>query len=144
MITLEGYNITKLKEIYPLIYKSVFKEYTNTGNFPMYVYLGKDDGTFCGFLSGYTHNQNTWYLQRAGFTTDKQGRTSTLRMTREVIAILHKDWKYIMSVVANTDFPALKMLLKVGFKIIGTRVDTGGVLWVEMIHESAQDLEEKE
>lgn len=134
MVELEKFNIEEIKEVYPLLYAGIFREYSIDGNSPKQVYLGKEEGKYIGLVAGYEHSPSTWYLQRGGFILSEQKKTKALSRLRSVLAGIHKEYKYIMTIVENTDLPALKIDLNAGYVIIGTRMDTTGKLWVEMIH----------
>jgi len=128
------YTIDEIKEAYVDIYKSVFDDYDYEGNCPSIVYVCFENDEFVGFLSGYIQSQNTWYLQRGGFTKSEQGRFLNLARYRAGIDEIHKEWLGIMTLIKNTDISALKLSLGLNFRIIGTRMDTGNNLWVELLH----------
>ena len=135
MITLVRHLITEIQDDYPPIFISVFKEWNTDGNCPSMVYYGYDNGIFIGFVAGYPMSSTLWYIQRTGYVTDEQHKTKNVNRTREVMAALHGDWPYLLTLVGNDDIPMLKMALTVGFKVIGTRMDTKAKLWVELLKE---------
>jgi hypothetical protein len=134
MIRLERHDIKEIWNDYPPIFESVFKEWTDDGNCPSVVYYGYEDGNFVGFVAGYPLSSACWYMQRTGYTVQEQNKLINLRRTREVVSELHKDWRYIFTMVSNTDNTVLKMLLSVDFRIMGTRMDTERNLWVELMN----------
>jgi len=135
MITLIRHTIPEIGEDYPPIFVSVFKEWKDEGNCPSMIYYGYEDEKFIGFVAGYPMSSNLWYIQRTGYITDEQHKTKNISRTREVMEVLHGDWPYLLTLVCNDDIPMLKMSLTVGFKVIGTRMDTNKDLWVEMLKE---------
>ncbi len=139
MIRLELHNIGDIKEEYANVFTSVFKEWVDQGNCPTQVYYGYDDDKFIGFISGFPLSQTLWYLQRTGYVEDEQSKVKNLQRTKEVFVCLHRDWPFILTLVRNDDITMLKMSLSVGFKIIGTRIDTQKTLWVEMMS-SKEDI----
>jgi hypothetical protein len=128
------YDIKDIQDAYVNIYKSVFEQYDYDGNCPSIVYVGFEDEEIFGFISGYIQSPVTFYLQRAGFTKSEQRKFTNRNRFRFALYEIHKEWPYIMTLVKNTDNSALKLSLNMDFKIIGSRMDTGGNLWVEMIH----------
>ncbi len=131
---LELRTIFELCNDYPEIYESVFKNFTAEGNCPSEVYLGYEGDQLVGFVSGYVQSNNTWYLQRGGFKRENQRKSYNLLLFKKSLAIIHEKWVYIMALIQNNDTAVLKMALMGGFIIIGTRMDTSGKLWVELIH----------
>lgn len=134
MISLKHHSITEIFNKYPEIYKSVFKEWTTEGNLPADIYVGYDNDEYGGFLSGYSISRDTWYMQRAGFIVGEQGKRKNYARGMQAMLLLHEKWKHILTLVKNTDAHVLRMAIGIGFKIIGVRQDTTGILWVELIH----------
>lgn len=132
---LEKYAISEISSIYQELYSEVFGSYGFQGNYPSEVYIGYIGGKHIGFFSGYVHSPSTWYLQRAGFIKNQQGKTENLQLATLGFELLHKKWKYILTLISNEDTRALKFALIVGFKIIGVRIDTAKNIWVEFIKE---------
>lgn len=128
-------SVSALGDDFVDVYKSVFGKWTLDGNCPYHVYLVYDDDRVVGFASGFAIGLQTWYLQRAGFIKSEQKRISNYyRATFGVNEIL-KEWPAIMTFVHNEDQDALRMVMALGFKIIGTRIDTVKRLWVEFLKE---------
>ena len=135
MITLVRHPIEEIKDDYPLLFISVFGKWVDEGNCPLIVYYGYEDGTFVGIVAGFPISQDTFYIQRSGYIANEQHKTATVRRTREVMAALHGDWPYLYTLVSNADIYVLKMVITCGFMVIGTRVDTKGKVWVELMKE---------
>jgi len=134
VIRLERYSLSQVQKEYPEIYKTVFGEWTLNGNVPSLIYIGYEDDKYGGFLAGYIHNYDTFYLQRTGFIIEEQGKVTNKLRAKTAINILHQEWNYILSLIRNDDIKPLKMALSIGFKIIGVRIDTQHNTWVELIH----------
>ena len=117
------------------LYSNVFGDWTLDGNCPCHVYLLNEDDKVIGFASGFSIGLQTWYLQRAGFTKDQQRRVTNLHRADFTIERILTDWPYIMTFVHNEDYSALRMVMALGFKIIGVRMDTARKLWVEFLKE---------
>jgi hypothetical protein len=124
---------------YPEIFNSVFGEWTYEGNCPGEIYIGYENEKYTGFLSGFPISLNTWYLQRAGFVKNQQAKFTNIHRTLFCLDEIHKNFMAILTLIRNDDIKALKITLSVGFKIIGTRIDTEKHLWVEMIHLRQED-----
>ncbi len=135
MITLEYHSLwLENTDNYRQLFIDVFEEWTEEGNVPSEVYFVYDDDKIVGFLSGYPMSKDMWYLQRTGYIKDEQYKAKNLQRTKEVMYQLNSHWPFIFSVIRNDDVTTLKIALSVGFKIIGTRVDTQHKLWVEMMY----------
>lgn len=119
---------------YKMVYETVFGKWDAEGNCPSGVYYGYDKDTLIGLVAGYPMSSTLWYIQRIGYTHDEQHKTKNLRRTQEVMEQLHRDWPFLLTLIRNDDIPMLKTSLAVGFRIIGTRIDTQKDLWVEMMH----------
>ena len=133
MKTLVKKSLTEVSNDYPSIFSSVFGEFVYEGNYPSEIYLGYDDGKLVGFIAGYTQSPHIWYMQRAGFFKDEQGVFRNFERSLFAINEILNEYPFIMTLIQNDDTKALKMAIKLGFKIIGTRMDTVKNLWVEMI-----------
>jgi hypothetical protein len=136
MITVERINLDNENEIerYTNIYTQVFNHLDIYGNAPTYVYYAWEEDKLVGMVAGYSMATDLFYIQRAGYITDEQHRTKNLARTREVIRNIHLDWPFILTLVRNDDANMLRMCIALGFKIIGTRIDTEKNLWVEMMY----------
>ena len=117
------------------LYSSVFGGWSNDGNCPYHVYILKEGNDAIGFASGFTIGLQTWYLQRAGFVKTEQKRVTNLYRASFAIKHILEEWPYIMTFVHNEDYGAMRMVLALGFKIIGVRMDTARKLWVECLKE---------
>lgn len=133
MITVDRTTINSLSNDFVPIFESVFDTWTMDGNTPYHVYLVKDNDKLVGFASGFAIGLNTWYLQRAGFIKDEQKKISNYFRSMFGIEEILKDWNHIMTLVSNEKPHVLKMMIALGFKIIGTRMDTERGLWVEFL-----------
>lgn len=136
-ITVNRTTIDQLGKDFIPIYESVFDVWTMDGNCPYHVYLIYDGDKLIAFTSGFAIGLNTWYLQRAGFIKDEQGKVANFFRAAFCMDEILKDWPYIMTFASNENQKALKMLIALGFKIIGTRMDTLRNLWVEFLKEKS-------
>lgn len=125
--------ISEFRDEFVALYESVFNQWTIDGNCPYSIYLLYDDERLIGFASGFIIGVNTWYLQRAGFIKSEQRKVSNLYRASFTINEILKEWPYIMSFISNEDTSTLRMVMALGFKIIGTRIDTLKSLWVEFL-----------
>ena len=134
MRLLKRYSIKDVSGNYFEAFQSVFGEWTLQGNCPSEVYFGYEDDQLVGFLSGYPLSLNTWYIQRAGFIKNERNKFSNLNRIIFALNEIHKDWPCLIILVDNNDIKALVVALKMGFKIIGTNIDSAKTLWVNMMH----------
>jgi len=135
ILTVTRTTIDQIEGDFVNLYSSVFGDWTLDGNCPYHVYLLKEAEQPIGFASGFSIGLQTWYLQRAGFTRDQQKRVTNLYRASFAINRILQDWPYIMTFVHNEDASALHMVMALGFKIIGVRMDTVKKLWVELLKE---------
>lgn len=133
-MTIVKYPILDIIGDYPSIYSRVFGEFTWTDNTPAEVYVAKEGEEEIGFLSGYSTAPGVWFLLRAGFNKELQGRVTNLKKYLEALEIVHNEYPCILTRVCNNDIKPLKMDLNAGFRIIGIRQGTSGDLYLELIH----------
>ena len=122
----------EIAHLYPAIYQEVFGEYA-WGHAPAFVYLCFYGTEYMGFISGYNHDIYTLYIQYAGYIDKWKGKASALRILKDALKELHKEYKFILTMIRNDNSPALRLTLAAGFEIIGTRQDTDKNLYVEFI-----------
>lgn len=122
-----------IEKMYPEIFESVFDK-LDIYQLPSVVYLGFKEGKFAGFISGYLHNQTTFYLQYAGVIKDIRG-FATLEVFREALKKIEQEFLYQMIVIRNTNVPAIKLAMAEGFIIMGGRQDTMQNYYVELLRE---------
>lgn len=106
---------TEAKERYPDV---EFKE----GYMPTDVYLGFWEGAYVGYMAGSFENINTINIQYMQLMPEFLGK-KVVRIIREIIKKIHKDFKYITMNADNTKNNMIRILLSAGFKIIGTKAD---------------------
>ena len=130
----------EIADRYPAIFAKFFdNEKLNPCDSPSVVVTGEDDSEgMVGFLAGYYHNRETLYVQRIGLDQSLRGKHLAMQFVPEVFLwAIQNGIRYLMGVIENTNIPPLVVALKAGFKIIGTRMDTNGKLYVEVIKEIA-------
>ena len=120
-----------LGTMYPEIYRSVF-ESSDDFQIPSIVYLGFENGEYKGFISGYLHNIQTFYMQYAGIIKSKRG-FGTVSMFREAVREMQKEYAFILAAIRNDNIVAIKIAMNEGFVINGIRQDTGKNIYVELI-----------
>jgi hypothetical protein len=88
----------------------------------------KDNGDTFGVVSGHWNFDKSFYIQYAGILPEYQKGA----YLRHINAILKNIGKSFITVTANTNIPAMKTLLAIGFVPIGTRTDVkDGTFYVE-------------
>lgn len=97
-----------------------------------------EDNVPIGFLSGYIHNAMTFYIQYGGIKKEYSG-IIPVKLFKKVIGMICSSYPYILSLIANTNIPAIKMFLYCGFRIIGVRLASDGTLYVEFVKEKQWD-----
>lgn len=102
---------------------------------PTRVLAGVDGDRVLGFVAGYPHTQDTFYIQHIGFcTTDLADRFATYVGGLE--ALHQYGWRYLLGAIDARNPKAITWALKSGFRIIGTRQSTDGALFVEVLREA--------
>ena len=103
---------------------------------PSTVYLGYEGDECIGFTAGYLRNLNTFYMQYMGIIPEKRHGRNGVKYFKAILDELDKEYPYLEGAIWNGNIVALKMALKYGFKVIGTRVNTYGKLLVEILREN--------
>lgn len=130
---LKRYSIKDVSGDYAEAFQSVFGKWTFQGNCPSEVYFGYEDDQIVGFLSGYPLSLNTWYIQRAGFVKNERNKFSNLTRILFALDEIHKDWMSLIVLVESNDIKSLRIALEMGFKIVGTNIDSAKTLWINMM-----------
>ena len=55
---------------------------------------------------------------------------------KQALAEIHKEYRYILTLIRNDNSPALRLSLAAGFQIIGVRQATNKQLFVELLQEA--------
>lgn len=120
-------------DTYRTLFVEAFRTYDER-QAPTTVLLGLDGDRTVGFVSGYPHDKNTFYVQHIGFTTaDLAGR---FQVYSGSIAALHQyGYRYVIGLIAAANTKALIWGLQSGFQIVGTRQATSGELYVEVLRD---------
>ena len=123
----------KVNEIdwYASLYKKVFPD--DPINYPSEVYVGYEQDRIVGFASGYPMDPYTWYLQRAGVVPEERSKTKIVNWYINLLKEIDKVWPAVLTLVGNGNIRTLKLDMAMGFRIIGTRMDSGHNLWVELL-----------
>ena len=103
-------------EKYLDLHRQVFGETQNVTVPDIVKVIKKDNGDTIGFLSGYKAHDNSFYIQYAGIMPEfrKKGYIRHFKM------MLNGNTDYITA-TENTNIPAMKTLMAVGFLPIGGR-----------------------
>jgi len=88
---------------------------------PGLVYLALLDQQPVGVAACYLHDPSTAYLQFAGLFEEYRGLRA-LPYLRILLAEIHKDYPRLYADIARENHPALRLALKAGFEIVGTRL----------------------
>lgn len=85
-----------------------------------YIYVGFWDNDYVGFMAGTQFKADTIDIQRT-FLNPKYRGSKIVRILREILRVIHKDYKVIHVRVNNDNNDMLKVLLSAGFHVIGMR-----------------------
>ena len=98
------------------------------GYIPTYIYIGFWNEMYVGYMSCSFENMDTINIQSTQLVPEFQG-TKIVRIIREIIKTIHKDFHNITILVDNQNNDMIKILLSVGFHITGsvTEYDTVSV-----------------
>ena len=131
MIEVKKVGIEDISNLYPALYKQIFQK-EDANQCPSFVYVVFENGEYIGFLSGYLHNLNTFYIQYAG-TIEEQRGYKTISAFKEVLKRINTEYQNVIFLIKNDNITAIKIALHEGFKIYGIRQDTEKNLYVEFI-----------
>ena len=93
-----------------------------------------DDEKPCGYVTVREHDPETVYWQFGGAFPGTKDTAKTFRGYQLTVDYTRERYKRITTRIENTNIPMLKMAMKVGFRIIGTRTFKGSIL-VELLLE---------
>ncbi len=122
---------------HPALYESMVEEIfgeCDPVHVPGVTLVGSIGNKTIGMLSYYVRNRNAFCIQVAGIRPDYRSSPGAMVWLREVLNYLHNDVRYVMAEIVNTNSKALRMALKAGFIITGTRLSSQGRLLVELTH----------
>lgn len=94
-------------------------------------YWGYIDNEYAGYVFGYWNANGTYNITHSKLAPKFQG-TKAVRALSEIIKAVEKDYRIIRTRIDNKDNAEIKMILSVGFKIIGT-VTHGSEIAVELL-----------
>ena len=123
----------QVEALYPLLYSQVFKV-ADPAHQPAFVYIGRREDEYVGFVAAYAHNLETVYIQYAGMLPEFQGYPA-LPFFKQAFEAIHEEYRFILTVIENTNVRALKGAMTFGFRVIGIRMATDGSLMVELLKE---------
>lgn len=122
------------------IYEMVFG-YKDTALYPPVIVLARNDKMeLIGFLAGYYHDQNTFYIQATG-VLPKYRNKAMPRFFKGIMDYVlgETNIKYIICLINADDNHVLRIVLKDQFHIMGVRQTTKKRLLVELIKERSDD-----
>lgn len=106
-------------------------ERTEDGNHKGYIYSGYVNDVYAGFTRGYVRPDETIELQ-CGIIEKGFRNAKTVRVFKEMIKHIQKDFKNIVCRIDNQNNSAIRIILGNGFHIIGTTT-VGDIVSVELI-----------
>ena len=88
-----------------------------------------------GFLSGYWHGSQTFYIQYCGVMPEYQGKDFGTGYLKEGLGYIVENLnaKFFVTYTPNWNTPAMKVLINCGFYVFGIRQTTAGELLVEWL-----------
>lgn len=133
-LTLSAYRYTERPQEYAALYEEVFAQ--PPGPYvPSEVLVGQNaTGECVGFLGVYLVDAGTAMIQAAGLTHQTRHAGGSLRWVSQALDYLHQRVWHVMAEVPQTNLPALRLALKAGFLIMGTRLAPDGSLLVLIRH----------
>jgi hypothetical protein len=137
-MTVSSVTLTEAAEWYPTLFVRVFG-YSDPAHVPAVVYVATRGTERVGLLAGYVHNLETFYIQYAGVLPHVSA-LHVWRLWEQVLAQLPAQYVYVMTMIDATHRAALRLALKSGFLIMGTRTYPDGVVMVELMQERSHGL----
>lgn len=98
------------------------------GDRSTFALLGSEDGQTLGYVSCIELDSETVYLQFGGTFPPAKKSVRCFNGYSLVIAELEKTYENLFTLIENTNVVMLKMAMKAGFRIIGTRYFKGSVM----------------
>jgi len=129
--TVQPVTLTQAQEFYPDLFYRIFG-FHDPVHAPGVVYVATRDEAPIGLLAGYVHNLETFYIQYAGVLP----QTSHQAMWRCLLSVLQQvptQYAYLLTMIEHTNAAALRLALKAGFRIVGTRTYPDGIVMVELL-----------
>lgn len=117
------------EQVFKYLYAQGFKS-PNYSHNPPDVYIQTNSDVVEVMYAGYAHDLHTFYLQ---FATRFDEGDDGQQLFREFLDHIGTEYNFVMCAIENGNLPPLFRCLKTGFKIIGTRTTTDGIVLVEMI-----------
>ncbi|MBD2731124.1 hypothetical protein H6G96_33620 [Nostoc sp. FACHB-892] len=128
-------SFTEFKKISEEIHQIVFQEYRPREleriDFAILFFYQK---TLGGYMTFYEHNSEQIYIQFGGALPKFRNSPLIYKAYDQAIKQLLSQYSYLLTFVENNNIAMLKLALKTGWKIIGTRMTTDGRLLVELIN----------
>jgi hypothetical protein len=102
-------------------YQPIFKSENNAQALRFdFAITAKENDNEYGFLTGYAKSYNTCYIGLGGVFDANRGRGfSTLKVLKEIIELLLKQYTFIEFEVKNDNKQMLKLAIAINAKIIG-------------------------
>ena len=113
------------------IFSEGFGEYN--GELPQSLFIIFDDEKRVAFCSVYVHSKGNLYLQYIAPAKDTESGKKYKYYIETLNALHGLGFPYIMGAIDNGNKIALMWALRSGFKIIGTRLATNGILYIEVL-----------
>ena len=154
---IELYDYEQIQGEYAELYEDIFGTPFDPDRAPSLIYLGRRPvpadsaaggrhqvmtpdfaklllSSAVGFLAGYRTDAYTFYIQRSGILKPLRKQKLAAGFFDDVVERLKSDgYRYLSAAIRNDNMPALIVALKSGFTVHGVRMDTRGVLYVEII-----------
>lgn len=86
-----------------------------------------DDGTPIAYITGQERGSGTLYIQYGGAFPDSKATTLIWKSFQEALYYCKIHYKRVALLVENTNSSMIRLALKAGFKIIGTRTFEGAI-----------------
>ena len=124
---------SEIPALYEAMYSDIFGEIDPTHK-PATILIGSLEDKVVWMMAVYIHDLVTVYIQASGLVSSQRPSPNALRWLTESVEFLHRNARHIPASVDNKNGRAIRLLLKAGFIITGTRLAPDGSLLVDVRH----------
>lgn len=125
------------------LYKRCFGR-ENIVQAPSVVALAEDGGEVVGFMSGYWTNRIEFYIQFCSIVPEYRNQKKGFKYLRQALEkISTLGAAFYITMIPNDNVVAMKVILDCGFRLIGIRQSTSGIILGEWLKQMPEVTNER-
>lgn len=125
----------EIETVYPKIFEKCFGK-NDPFQAPSVVGTCVDDGKIVAFMSGYFTNKIEFYIQYGSIMPEYRNNKKGIEYLRFAVEnISNLGARFYITMIPNDNIHAMKIVLDCGFRLIGVRQPTSGILLGEWLKE---------